>query len=128
MKSIDDKKVVQSPCRREKKGNNFFEGKPAGDSRGKKVSPEKKPGGHTGGTTHCVGRQPNGTTKNTRNVRNPCNINKLPSNALVTRSNTHTLVTHSHTQTCGQTDELANFNLDSSAYPLPAGLAPSPAH
>ena len=50
MKSIDDKKVVQSPCRREKKGKDFFGGKPAGDSRGKKVSPEKKPGGHTRGT------------------------------------------------------------------------------
>ena len=52
MKSIDDKEVVQSPCRREKKGKDFLGGKTSQGFPGKKSAPEKKPGGHTGNATH----------------------------------------------------------------------------
>ena len=46
MKSIDDKKVVQSPCRREKKGNNFLKENQPGIPEVKKYPRKKKPGGH----------------------------------------------------------------------------------
>ena len=56
MKSIDDKKVVQSPCRREKKGKDFFGENQPGIPEGKKLSPEKKPEG-TPGTQHTIGNK-----------------------------------------------------------------------
>ena len=52
MKSIDDKKVVQSPSRREKKGNDFFWGKTSPGFPRKKSIPGKNPGGHT---QHTIG-------------------------------------------------------------------------
>ena len=51
MKSIDDKKVVQSPCRKEKKGNNFLGENQPGIPGEKKYPREKNPRAHRGHNT-----------------------------------------------------------------------------
>ena len=51
--SIDDKKVVQSPCRRKKKGNDFF-GENQPGIPGEKKYPRKK---NPEGTQHTIGNK-----------------------------------------------------------------------